>query len=144
MDVASNSGIRETISGVASLSVADKTDPADKKASPTGGADGDQTKLPGEGVAQTRMKTAFTSLCTSHATFIQPAPHQPSIVIAFDEAHSLAKPTSDPPFSRAHMLCRTINTFTGKQSAWVVFASTNSRITDYSAPNILRTCTPFC
>lgn len=139
------SGIREAISGVASLSLTDKKDSADKKASPTGGTDSDQMTLPGAGVAQTRMTRAFASLCTSHTNFIQPSPHQPSIAIAFDEAHSLAKPTADPPFSRAHMLCRTISTFTDvKQSVWVIFASTNSRIADYSPPNILRTFTPLC
>lgn len=133
------SGVQETTSGVASLSLADKKD----KISPTGDADSDQTKLPG--VAQIRMETAFTSLCTSHATFIQPAPYRPSIVIAFDEAHNLAKLTADRPFSRAHMLCRAINAFTKpKQSVWVVFASTNSRIADYSPPNILRTSTLLC
>ena len=63
----------------------------------------------------------------------------PKLVIGFDEAHPLAKLSSNG-FRPSHILCRTINAYSRGDvlSIWVVFASTTSQVADFSAPQLIR------
>ena len=59
----------------------------------------------------------------------------PKVVIALDEAHSLGTTIKQQGSSPALEICRTIAKYSQENinpSVWVVFASTNSRATDFS------------
>lgn len=67
-------------------------------------------------------------------------PHSPKMVIAIDEAHKLGKPVGDQ-YQPSHVLCKVISVFSRSQpgvSNWVLFASTASKVADFSAPSHIR------
>jgi len=61
--------------------------------------------------------------------------NSPQLVIAIDEAHLLRQ--LQDTYLPSHILCRTISVFSKSQwgvSNWVIFASTTSKVADFSAP----------
>jgi len=68
----------------------------------------------------------------------------PQIVIAFDEAHTLST-SYLRTYKPSYYLCTALSDlkarFTSSESVWVLFASTNSRISHFAAPSAFRTCT---
>lgn len=61
--------------------------------------------------------------------------HAPKMVIAIDEAHKLSKPRGDL-YRPSHILCKVIAAFSRTtHSSWVLFASTTSKVADFSAPS---------
>ena len=71
--------------------------------------------------------------------------HKPRLVIAIDEAHPLKE--SQKHFQPAHILCRAISRYSlyhPTASVWVVFASTTSKVADFSAPESIRVFSPKC
>jgi hypothetical protein len=66
--------------------------------------------------------------------------HEPKLVLAFDEASCL-KQRGGRKFSPADVLCRVIGAYSRhhRESVWAVFASTESKIIDFSAPPPVRT-----
>ncbi|KAH7919076.1 hypothetical protein BV22DRAFT_1134113 [Leucogyrophana mollusca] len=63
----------------------------------------------------------------------------PKLVIAFDEAHPLS--IMQKHFRPSHILCRVISAYSRlknqRASVWVVFASTTSKVADFSAPQVI-------
>ncbi|KAG9074352.1 hypothetical protein FRC06_010744, partial [Ceratobasidium sp. 370] len=99
-------------------------------------SDGKQKKpppgpqLPGE-VALTK---AYRNLISMTSVF-DSWRNGPQLVIAIDEAHLLRQ--LQETYLPSHILCRTISVFSKSQSAvsnWVIFASTASKVADFSAP----------
>ncbi|KAF7791508.1 hypothetical protein EIP86_002524 [Pleurotus ostreatoroseus] len=100
--------------------------------------DGDKDTSPKEGVegrlSRTKLLKAVDEFWLWFTKFFGKRENHPRVVIAFDEAHSLSQATSED-VSPAHILCRTISWFTAfEKGIWVLFASTNSQVTDFSAP----------
>ena len=66
--------------------------------------------------------------------------HRPKLVIAIDEAHTLTWSAKDH-FRPLTVLCRAISTYSCLPllnfPIWVVFASTTSKVVDFSAPQTL-------
>ena len=109
--------------------------------------DGDKDTSPKEGVegrlSRTKLLKAVDEFWLWFTKFFGQRENHPRVVIAFDEAHSLSQATSED-VSPAHILCRTISWFTAfEKGIWVLFASTNSRVTDFSAPAKSR-MSSFC
>ena len=73
-------------------------------------------------------------------SFLQAETNDPKVVIALDEAHVLHD-DSEPRFSRANVLLRTIKEYLegGKAAIWVVFASTTSKVIHFASPQALCT-----
>ena len=91
------------------------------------------------GPSRIKLHDELSSLWSWLAPILGGRRNHPRVVIAFDEAHNLSQ-TSPGGINLFHILCRTISWFTDvDQPIWVVFASTNSRITDVSAPAESRT-----
>lgn len=66
--------------------------------------------------------------------------HSPKMVIAIDEAHKLSKIMMGQ-YRLSHILCRVISDFSKTcfyVSNWVMFASTTSKVADFSAPSHIR------
>lgn len=98
-------------------------------------------KRPKYVIARGLMLEAYKDLRASYPELFSSDSHEPKLVIAFDEAHPLAPSVpATEPFRPSHVLCQVISHFSvaAYQSVWVIFASTNSRITDFSAPAKLR------
>lgn len=61
----------------------------------------------------------------------------PKLVIALDEAHPLSL-VNKKGYRPADVLCRVINEYSHdyhNHAVWVIFASTTSKVTDFSPPN---------
>ena len=73
-----------------------------------------------------------------------PNVHRPKLIIAIDEAHPLSE--NQKRFQPAHLLCRVISVYSrhtsSTDSIWVVFASTTSKVADFSAPGAIRAFFP--
>ena len=131
--------IQETSKALRSLKLADKhPSPADKHPSPA-----DKRPSPADddegGPLRNQLCDAVDKFWSWFGTALGAEKNQPRIVIAFDEAHSLSQATS-ADISPSHILCRTIRWFSAHEKPiWVLFASTNPRIADFSAPAKSRT-----
>ncbi|THV07003.1 hypothetical protein K435DRAFT_418125 [Dendrothele bispora CBS 962.96] len=72
------------------------------------------------------------------------APDSPMLVIAIDELQELTEPRGrhDNAYSPFHLLGRAIKVFSESRSpgpdAWVVFLSTNSKVTHFAAPAVIH------
>ncbi|OBZ74768.1 hypothetical protein A0H81_05691 [Grifola frondosa] len=86
---------------------------------------------------ETVLRHSYRSLLDSFPQLFDEYSDGPKLVIAIDEAHCLSE-VVDNTWRPSHILCQTINTYScvksRTESVWVVFASTNSKIADYSAP----------
>ncbi|GBE88876.1 hypothetical protein SCP_1402840 [Sparassis crispa] len=86
---------------------------------------------------ETRLRTAYASLIGTLENLMGTT-DDPKLVVAIDEAHCLSTMVNDN-FRPSHLLCRAISAYSCVggylASVWVVFASTNSRIADFSAPS---------
>ncbi|KAK7677483.1 hypothetical protein QCA50_019596 [Cerrena zonata] len=87
--------------------------------------------------AKNKMILSLDTLVKKCPTYFRKT-HVPKLAIVFDEAHYL-NPDKDSKFSRPHLLCRTISTYSHQStdSIWVLFVSTSSRISDFAAPAFL-------
>ncbi|KAH7905770.1 hypothetical protein BJ138DRAFT_1130306 [Hygrophoropsis aurantiaca] len=65
--------------------------------------------------------------------------HHPKLIIAFDEAHPLI--VKQDHYRPSHILCRIINGYSRQSqmdaAVWAVFASTTSKVADFSAPQVI-------
>lgn len=96
-----------------------------------------ENRFEGIGSALSTLLQADTEFFGSH----EERPTKPRIVLAFDEASCLSQSRESPDgekWTPAHVLCRAISTVVRSKSAWVIFASTNSRVVDFSPPGQLR------
>ncbi|QRV80268.1 hypothetical protein RhiJN_08283 [Ceratobasidium sp. AG-Ba] len=92
-------------------------------------------QLPGE----VMMTRAYWELCSLDPQVILDGVRDPQVVIAFDEAHTLSQPCDK--YLPSQILCRVISAFSTSRQAlsiWVVFASTASKVADFSAPAHIR------
>lgn len=66
--------------------------------------------------------------------------NRPKLVIAVDEAHPLTPKLQK--YRPADVFCRVVKEYSdcdnGKHAVWVVFASTTSKVADFSPPNRIR------
>ena len=65
---------------------------------------------------------------------------EPKLVIAVDEAHPLTSVHTQGAYRPADVFCRVVNEYSHHQNhaVWVVFASTTSKVADFSPPNQKR------
>ena len=65
--------------------------------------------------------------------------NDPKLVIGIDDAHYLSQKNT-MLFRPSSVLCRVINAYSrsGNGSIWVAFASTTSKVADFSAPQPIR------
>jgi hypothetical protein len=85
-----------------------------------------------------RMVDAYSDMVTSFPRVFNREGDEPGLVLALDEVAWLHAEVND--FIPAHVLCTAISLFSRKPVAnfWVVFASTESRVADFAAPNAIR------
>lgn len=84
------------------------------------------------------LRDAYQALVSEFSVFFAAGSHPPKLVIAIDEVHMLGYEVNN--FRRSHILCRIISNFSQSQdvSNWVIFASTTSKVADFSAPSIVH------
>jgi hypothetical protein len=85
------------------------------------------------------MKDAYQSLIFELPELFVDQSHSPKLVIVLDEAHSLGTP--EEGYQPQHKLCQVISAFSTSRpevAIWVVFASTTSKVADFSAPAHIR------
>jgi hypothetical protein len=86
------------------------------------------------------MLTAYQGLIETHEEIFKRGVHTPQLVIVLDEATILRKAilTRSYPYLPSDVLCRAISRYSKHVTApiWVVFASTESKIADFAAPNV--------
>lgn len=85
-----------------------------------------------------RLCTAYSKMATSLEKIFADNSDAPKLVIAVDEAHSLT-PTHGK-YRPADVFCRAVNEFSHDENhaVWVVFASTTSKVADFSPPKQKR------
>ncbi|KAG9097770.1 hypothetical protein FS749_005549 [Ceratobasidium sp. UAMH 11750] len=84
---------------------------------------------------ESAMKFAFDALVATLPEIFETSSNSPSVVVAIDEAHPLCE--RQEPFSPSHILTRAISTlslYKPNVPFWFVFASTASKVADFSAP----------
>ncbi|KAG9104117.1 hypothetical protein FRC06_005233, partial [Ceratobasidium sp. 370] len=83
----------------------------------------------------TAMKRAYDELIGALPEIFETSSNSPGVVVAIDEAHPLCD--RDGPFSPSHILTRVISAlslYRPHTPFWFVFASTASKVADFSAP----------
>lgn len=89
----------------------------------------------GEGI----MRSSYSRLVKNHNDIFDNANHEPRLVIVLDEAACLRKleDSLGGSYVPSDVLCRVISSYSNAflKPIWVVFASTESRIADFAAPN---------
>ena len=104
---------------------------------------------PDEGGARSQLAEAYESFAKSFSKLVVSEDHTPKMVIAFDEAQCLTTVQNTESlhddkaeWSPSHMFCRVIaqlgSAMPLKAAIWVLFASTNSKLGDFSPPSPLR------
>ncbi|KAG9310693.1 hypothetical protein JVU11DRAFT_9287 [Chiua virens] len=87
----------------------------------------------------THLLFAYNKLVsTLDRVFPDRGSNQPKLVIAIDEAHPLTPPRYTRGRRPADILCRIVNQYSHVENGrplWVVFASTTSKVADFSPPN---------
>ena len=88
-----------------------------------------------------RLLTAYRKMAASIERVFADDSDHPKLVIAIDEAQPLT-PVHNGTYRPADVFCRVINEYSHDQnhSVWVVFASTTSKVADFSLPNQKRLC----
>ena len=84
------------------------------------------------------MLTACGSLIKVHKDIFKRGDNEPQLVIVLDEAAILREAIVFPRYLASDVLCRVISSYSNfaKSPIWVVFASTESRIAEFAAPNV--------
>ncbi|KAG8220674.1 hypothetical protein J3R82DRAFT_2961, partial [Butyriboletus roseoflavus] len=84
------------------------------------------------------LSAAYKKVGARLASIFPDVPHEPKLVIAIDEAHPLSPtiPIRDG-YRPADIFCRAVSDYTYAENygVWVVFASTTSKVADFSPPN---------
>ena len=94
------------------------------------------------------MISRYQLLTQALAIHFPAAEHDPQVVLAFDEAHTLATThIQELQYSPSDYLCRALGdltcVFSPAYSFWVIFASTSTRVSDFAAPSIFRVSFSF-
>ncbi|KAG9097765.1 hypothetical protein FS749_005544 [Ceratobasidium sp. UAMH 11750] len=96
---------------------------------------------PGDGVpkpklhGESAMRQAYIDLFKAIPAIFNTGSNSPSLVVAMDEAHPLREPQKH--FLPSHILTRAISSLSQSHPEvpfWFVFASTTSKVADFSAP----------
>ena len=88
----------------------------------------------------TRLITAYEKMTASLEKIFADDSDRPKLVIAIDEAHPLTPVLTQGTYRPADVFCRVVNVYSHHQNhaVWVVFASTTSKVADFSPPNQKR------
>ena len=88
------------------------------------------------------LKESFLRMADSVQKVFPNPTTEPKIVIAIDEAHPLTAPQQD--YRPADVFCRVVKEYSHispkDHGIWVIFASTTSKVADFSPPNKIRQC----
>jgi hypothetical protein len=86
---------------------------------------------------ETGMIEAYEKLLDAHSDIFRRGDNKPQLVIVLDEAAILREAPSSQ-YLPSDVLCRAISSYSKckKVPIWVVFASTEAKITEFAAPNI--------
>ncbi|KAI9462598.1 hypothetical protein HD554DRAFT_2330393 [Boletus coccyginus] len=84
-----------------------------------------------------RLITAYEKMTSSLEKIFADDSDRPKLVVAVDEAHPLTPLLTQGTYRPADVFCRVVNVYSHHQNhaVWVVFASTTSKVADFSPPN---------
>ncbi|KAI9464839.1 hypothetical protein HD554DRAFT_2174896 [Boletus coccyginus] len=84
-----------------------------------------------------RLITAYEKMSSSLEKIFADDSDRPKLVVAVDEAHPLTPLLTQGTYRPADVYCRVVNVYSHHQNhaVWVVFASTTSKVADFSPPN---------
>ncbi|KAI9464849.1 hypothetical protein HD554DRAFT_2315779 [Boletus coccyginus] len=84
-----------------------------------------------------RLITAYEKMASSLEKIFADDFDRPKLVVAVDEAHPLTPLLTQGTYRPADVFCRVVNVYSHHQNhaVWVVFASTTSKVADFSPPN---------
>ena len=87
-----------------------------------------------------RLSTSYSKMAESLEKIFADGSDHPKLVIAVDEAHPLTPVYPQGQYRPADVFCRVVNEYSHYENhaVWVVFASTTSKVADFSPPNQKR------